>query len=97
MPKPSNGKRKSNGQVATPAVNLLDLKEIVFKWDGSEYNVEDAPDEIFDAFIRQHITVGWTLENRCNAINEALKQGLTLGLIAASDTPIQDEKIKSDV
>jgi len=43
--------------------------------------VEDATDEQFDRFITQHIQVGWSLEDRVDAINLALARGKTLGVL----------------
>lgn len=76
MAKLSSGKQKSS----KAQVSLLDAKEFLFQLDGEIFNVEDASDEIFDRFIRQHIKMGWSLEDRVDAINEALAKGKTLGV-----------------
>lgn len=78
-------KRNSGGQRSErrrQQVTLLDLKELLFHLDGKTLNVEDATDEEFDRFIRQHITIGWSLEDRRDAINLALEQGKTLGIMS---------------
>lgn len=74
MPKRSNGEQKSG------ALTLLDLKETWFNLNGKQINVEDATDAEFDEFIRHHITIGWTLEERRDAVNLALERGQTLGI-----------------
>jgi hypothetical protein len=53
----------------------------LFQLDDEILNVEDATDEQFDQFIRQHIKIGWSLEDRVDAINLALKEGKTLGIL----------------
>ncbi len=88
MAKQNSGKRNSGGQKSTsshPQITLLDAKEFLFQVDGQIVNVEDATDEQFDRFIRQHIQVGWSLEDRVDAINLALKEGKTLGVMPAKN------------
>ncbi len=82
MAKQSSGKQKSNVQKSTSLqITLLDAKEFLFQLDGETLNVEDATDEQFDRFITQHIQVGWSLEDRVDAINLALARGKTLGVL----------------
>lgn len=83
MTKQSSGRPKSDDQKSTssPQITLLEAKEFLFQVDGEMVNVEDATDEQFDWFIRQHIKIGWTLEDRVDAINLALKEGKTLGIL----------------
>jgi len=83
MTKQSSGKPKSDDQKSTsfPQITLLDAKEFLFQVDGETVNVEDATDEQFDQFIRHHIKVGWTLEDRVDAVNFALKEGKTLAIL----------------
>jgi hypothetical protein len=54
----------------------------LFQLDGQTLNVEDATDEQFDTFIRHHIKIGWSLEDRVDAINLALAEGKTLGVMS---------------
>jgi len=62
-------------------LTLLDMKTTFFKTaDGREVSVEDATDEEFDFFIRQHIAIGWSLEERRDALNLVLEKGVSLGL-----------------
>lgn len=83
MTKQSSGKRNSGGQKSTSSqqITLRDAREFLFQVDGQTVNVEDATDEQFDCFIRQHIKVGWSLEDRVDAINLALSEGKTLGVM----------------
>ncbi len=83
MTKQNSGKPKSNVLKSTSSqqITLLDAKEFLFQVDGETVNVEDATDEQFDKFIRQHIKIGWTLEDRVDAINLALNEGKTLGVM----------------
>lgn len=82
MAKQSSGKPRSNVQKSTSLqISLLDAREFLFQVGDEILNVEDATDEQFDAFIRNHIKVGWSLEDRVDAINLALKEGKTLGVL----------------
>lgn len=87
MTKQSSGKQKSSGRKSTSSrqITLLDAKEFLFEIDGEIFNVEDAPDEKFDQFIRKHVKVGWSLEDRIDAINLALSEGKTLGVSSAKN------------
>lgn len=86
MAKQSSGKPRSNVQKSTSLqITLLDAREFLFQVGDEILNVEDATDEQFDQFIRQHIKIGWSLEDRVDAINLALKEGKTLGVLPAKN------------
>lgn len=76
MAKLNSGDKKSGKEIT-----LLNAKEFLFQLDGQILNVEDATDAEFDRFIRQHIELGWSLEDRVDAINTALAKGKTLGVL----------------
>ncbi len=83
MAKQKDGRPRSGVLKSTSSqqITLLDAKEFLFQVGAEILNVEDASDEQFDMFIRQHITIGWSLEDRIDAINLALKEGKTLGVL----------------
>ena len=69
----SGGKQAEKAQPeAAQSISLLDAKWVVFTLDGEVYNVEDAPDEVFDTWVRQRLQIGWTLQERVDAINTIL-------------------------
>ena len=78
MKSTSSGEKNTTKNQMQEAVQgplgLNDLEVKFFRLDGQTFNVADAADEIFDAFIRQFVQVGWTLEDRRNALNAALNQ-----------------------
>ncbi len=72
--------KRSSGEQKPKGLTLLDLKETWFRLGEKQVNVEDATDAEFDQFIRQHIIVGWTLEDRRDALNMVLQRRATLGI-----------------
>lgn len=42
---------------------------------GQPVRVDEASDEEFDVFIRQYIQLGWTLEQRIDALIDVLEDG----------------------
>ena len=82
MPRRASGETRSQkNQTKNQRLTLLDLKETFFRTkDGKQVNVEDATDAEFDAFIRQHVQIGWSLEERRDALNLAFEQGKSLGM-----------------
>lgn len=74
MGRSTSGRKKPQvvEAVKPPSINLLDAREILFTVDGQTFNVEEAPDMAFDQFIRKHLQVCWTLQERVDAINTIL-------------------------
>lgn len=65
-------------------------------------SVEEASDSEFDVFIRQYVEVGWSLEERRDALNFAIESGkLEIpGLEPETESKNQSEnqkKIKDDL
>lgn len=78
MAKRGNGEQKVKQQDKPKAVKLtlLDLGRISFQLSNEQVlSVEDASDSEFDTFIRQYVDVGWSLEERRDALNFAIKSG----------------------
>lgn len=92
MAKLNSGDKKASKP--TQKIDLLNAKEFLFEIDGRTVNVEDASDAEFDRFIRLHIEMGWSLEDRVDAVNLALEKGKTLGVMAADSSA---EKSKGDL
>jgi len=65
-----------------PLLNLATL--FIHMRDGSRVTTQDAPDELFDMFIRHFVTVtgdnSWDKQNRRLAIEHCWKQGVSLPL-----------------
>lgn len=79
MAKRASGEQKS-GRPETPKapkLTLLDLGRISFQLsaEGQPLSVESASDSEFDAFIRAYVDVGWSLEERRDALNFAIESG----------------------
>jgi hypothetical protein len=72
MQRPNSGKKNLKQQKLT----LLDLEHIKFQVDGAVFDAESAPDEVFEAFIRQYVNIGYSLEKRCEMLNFAISQGV---------------------
>lgn len=84
MTSSSNGKQKPKSVVAEnsgsaqkfdPQYLTLDQRYFRSPVTGQPVRVEDATDEEFDTFIRQYIELGWTVEERINALIDALEDG----------------------
>ena len=84
MTSSSSGKQKPKQQPAkssgsTPQFNPvyldLDQKCFVSPLSGQPVSIESASDEEFDTFIRQYVEIGWTLEERINALIDAMEDG----------------------
>ena len=80
----SDGKQKLNNRAAknsesvkpfNPAYLDLDQKCFISPVNGQPVSVEEASDEEFDQFIRQYVELGWTLEERVNALIDAMEDG----------------------
>jgi len=92
MKRQSSGVEKSNQQKLT----ILDLEGIRFQFDGKNFNADSAPDEVFEAFIRQYVDIGYSLEKRCEMLNFAIAQGqLSVGKFKADEVEKIKEKSKS--
>lgn len=89
-------KRASGAQKSKKQLNLLDLKGTWFHVDGKRINVEDASDAEFDQFIRQHVQVCWSLEERRDSLNLALEQGQTLVLTDGENQDGKELKSKAN-
>ena|SRR2546430_541253 len=87
MRRRNSGKEKSKLQKLT----VIDLDRVKFQYDGKDFDADSAPDEIFEAYIRQYVNIGYSLEKRCEMLNFAIAQGqLSVGKIGELDS----EKIK---
>lgn len=80
----SSGKQRQRGPAAKNSGSArpfnpqyLDLDQRCFSSPvtGQPVSVENATDEEFDQFIRQYVEVGWTLEERVNALIDAMEDG----------------------
>lgn len=75
----SEKRKKSETTVKT--LNLLDARQTWFLSNGSEYNVREAPPEVFDVWIRQHVeeivnvdTARWEIYDRWFIINACIEE-----------------------
>lgn len=84
MTSSSSGKQRQRGPAAKNSGSVrpfnpqyLDLDQRCFSSPvtGQPVSVEDASDEEFDQFIRQYVEIGWTLEERVNALMDAMEDG----------------------
>lgn len=84
MTSSSSGKRKpkrstesGSGSAQPLDRRFLDLDQKFFISPISEQpvRVDEATDEEFDLFIRQYIQLGWTLEERIDALIDAIGDG----------------------
>lgn len=89
MARLNNGEKKSGKEVT-----LLNANEFLFELDGKTLNMEDATDAQFDRFIRRHIEMCWSLEDRVDAVNTALEKGKTMGVMSAK--PDEEAREKSN-
>jgi len=75
MPRLASGARKSaEKSKKNQMLTLLDLGQKWFRLGDRVVNAETATDAEFDAFIRQFVQVGWSLEDRRDALNFAMEQ-----------------------
>jgi hypothetical protein len=76
-PRPKKPTVKGLGSVRPLDPRLLDLDQKCFvsPITGQAVRVDKATDEEFDQFIRSYITIGWTLEDRLEALVEAIRGG----------------------
>ena len=90
MTSSSSGKQKPKGSAAKSSESTqpfnplyLDLDQRCFSspLTGQPVSVEEATDEEFDQFIRQYVEVGWSLEERVNALMDALDDGQKIEFI----------------
>jgi hypothetical protein len=56
-------------------LTLLDLGQTYFQSGEKVVSVEEATDAEFDVFIRQYVELGWSLEERRDALNLAMEKG----------------------
>ncbi len=84
MTSSSTGKRKrkplrAKNTESTKPFSLeyltLDQRFFISPINAQVVSVESASDEEFDTFIRQYVKIGWTLEERVNALIDALDAG----------------------
>jgi len=75
--KPNPPAPKSSGLAHkfNPAYLDLDQRCFLSPRTGQPVSVEEASDEEFDEFIRRYVEIGWTLEERVNALIDALEGG----------------------
>lgn len=74
-PKPFGTKNSGSTQKFDQRYLGLDQRCFLSPVTGQPVSVENASDEEFDIFIRQYIEVEWTLEERLNALVDALNDG----------------------
>jgi hypothetical protein len=94
MTSTSNGKPKpkkptvkglGSAQSLDPRLLDLDLKFFASPKTSQPVRVDKATDEEFDLFIRQYIVVGWTLEDRLDALVAAIRGGQQPKFLAAEN------------
>jgi hypothetical protein len=88
MARPKNGvkKQQKEDQQKAPSISLLDARYVVFQLGSEMYNLEDAPDAIFDTWVRQRLQIGWTLQERVDAVNAILAAGKASRTMQRADT-----------
>lgn len=98
MTSTSNGKRKPKRSTASDSASAqpldrrfldLDQKFFVSHVTGQPVRVDEATDEEFDEFIRQYIQLGWTLEERIDALIDAISDGQEVEFVQ----PMKIEKL----
>ena len=98
MTSTSSGKRKpkrsttsGSGSAQPLDRRFLDLDQKFFTSPISEQpvRVDEATDEEFDLFIRQYIQLGWTLEERIDALIDAISDGQEVEFVQ----PMKIEKL----
>jgi len=74
-PKPLAAGGSGSTQPFSPMYLDLDQRCFASPLTGQLVSVEDATDQEFDQFIRQYVEIGWSLEERINALIDAIEDG----------------------